>query len=111
MTANSLKASNPAGVWGADTPVNRDGFYPSIKTTLKPVTRVNYLPERDADKSPILECIDLGISFGGLGKHNHNIYVETSSSTTTTARPAPSATPTASTSRTSPSRTPSAASR
>ena len=74
MTANSLKASNPAGVWGADTPVNRDGFYPSIRTTLKPVTRVNYLPERDADKSPILECIDLGISFGGLkAVENFNI--------------------------------------
>ena len=24
------------------------------------------LPERDLDKSPVLECVDLGISFGGL---------------------------------------------
>ena len=24
------------------------------------------IPERDIDKSPILECINLGIQFGGL---------------------------------------------
>ena len=66
MTAGSLKVQNPNGVWGADTELNRDGFYPSLKTPLKPVTRVNYLPERDADKTPVLECIDLGITFGGL---------------------------------------------
>ena len=37
------------------------------KTKLIPVVRSTaYLPERDADKSPILECIDLGITFGGL---------------------------------------------
>ena len=66
MTAGSLRVLNPQNVWGAETELNRDGFYPSLHTTLKPVTRVNYLPERDADKTPILECIDLGISFGGL---------------------------------------------
>ena len=33
---------------------------------LVPVARVSYLPERDADKSAVLECIDLGITFGGL---------------------------------------------
>ena len=66
MTAGSLRVLNPGNVWGAETELNRDGFYPSLHTTLKPVTRVNYLPERDADKTPILECIDLGISFGGL---------------------------------------------
>ena len=66
MTAGSLKVLNPQGVWGAETELDRSGFYPSLKTPLKPVTRVNYLPERDADKSPILECIDLGITFGGL---------------------------------------------
>ena len=66
MTSGSLKVLNPQGVWGADTELNRDGFYPSLKTTLKPVTRTNYLPERDADKTPVLECIDLGITFGGL---------------------------------------------
>ena len=37
------------------------------KTKLVPVTREPaLLPERDADKSPVLECIDLGITFGGL---------------------------------------------
>ena len=66
MTAGSLRVLNPGNVWGAETELNRDGFYPSLHTTLKPVSRVNYLPERDADKTPILECIDLGISFGGL---------------------------------------------
>ena len=66
MTAGSLRVLNPQNVWGAETELNRDGFYPSLHTTLKPVSRVNYLPERDADKTPILECIDLGISFGGL---------------------------------------------
>ena len=38
----------------------------STKTKLVPVVRTNYLPERDADKSPVLECINLGIDFGGL---------------------------------------------
>ena len=33
---------------------------------LVPVHRTWYVPERDADKAPILECINLGISFGGL---------------------------------------------
>ena len=37
------------------------------KTKLVPVVRnTAYLPERDADKSPVLECIDLGVTFGGL---------------------------------------------
>ena len=37
------------------------------KTKLVPVSREPaLLPERDADKSPVLECIDLGITFGGL---------------------------------------------
>ena len=31
-----------------------------------PVQRPAIIPERDADKSPILECIGLGIDFGGL---------------------------------------------
>ena len=30
------------------------------------VQREARIPERDADKSPILECIGLGIDFGGL---------------------------------------------
>ena len=37
------------------------------KTKLIPVSREPaLLTERDADKSPVLECIDLGITFGGL---------------------------------------------
>ena len=37
------------------------------KTKLVPVLREPaLLTERDADKSPVLECIDLGITFGGL---------------------------------------------
>ena len=35
------------------------------KTKLVPVLREPaLLTERDADKSPVLECIDLGITFG-----------------------------------------------
>lgn len=33
---------------------------------LVPVPSTNIIPERDADKSPILECRHLGIDFGGL---------------------------------------------
>ena len=40
------------------------------KTKLVPVNRsVALLPERDASISPILECIDLGVTFGGLNAH------------------------------------------
>ncbi|MCI8538769.1 MAG: ABC transporter ATP-binding protein [Oscillospiraceae bacterium] len=35
-------------------------------TKLVPVPSTNRIPERDADKSPILECRHLGIDFGGL---------------------------------------------
>ena len=38
--------------------------YPKPK--LVPVPSTNIIPERDADKSPILECRHLGIDFGGL---------------------------------------------
>jgi len=38
--------------------------YPKPK--LVPVPSTNMIPERDADKSPILECRHLGIDFGGL---------------------------------------------
>lgn len=38
--------------------------YPKPK--LVPVPSTNIVPERDADKSPILECSRLGIDFGGL---------------------------------------------
>ena len=39
---------------------------PKNKTKLVPIPSVNMIPERDIDKRPILECINLGISFGGL---------------------------------------------
>ncbi len=35
-------------------------------TKLVPVPSTNIIPERDIDKSPILECQHLGIDFGGL---------------------------------------------
>ena len=41
---------------------------------LIPVPSVNMIPERDIDKRPILECINLGINFGGLAAvENFNI--------------------------------------
>lgn len=44
------------------------------ETVLVPLPSVNMIPERDADKSPVLECINLGISFGGLkAVENFNI--------------------------------------
>ena len=33
---------------------------------LVPVPGTAFLTERDMDKAPILECINLGITFGGL---------------------------------------------
>ncbi len=36
------------------------------ETKLVPVPSVNKVPERDVNKSPILECRNLGIDFGGL---------------------------------------------
>ena len=43
------------------------GFIKPEKTKLVPVQRsVAYLPERDLGKQPILECVNLGITFGGL---------------------------------------------
>ena len=62
MTAGSLRAINPQGIFAAELSENA----PAKKTKLVPVIRTSYLPERDADKTPILECIDLGIAFGGL---------------------------------------------
>ena len=62
MTAGSLRVVNPQGVFAAELSENA----PARKTRLVPVIRTSYLPERDADKTPILECIDLGITFGGL---------------------------------------------
>ena len=37
-----------------------------LDTKMVPVPSVSIVPERDIDKRPILECINLGISFGGL---------------------------------------------
>ena len=47
------------------------------KTKLVPVLREPaLLTERDADKSPVLECIDLGITFGGLkAVDNFNVTI------------------------------------
>ena len=39
---------------------------PNEKPKLVPVPSTNKIPERDADKTPILECRRLGIDFGGL---------------------------------------------
>ena len=39
---------------------------PKTPTKLVPIPSVNMIPERDIDKRPILECINLGINFGGL---------------------------------------------
>ena len=36
------------------------------KTKLVPIPSTNMLPERDIGKRPILECVGLGITFGGL---------------------------------------------
>ena len=41
-------------------------IHPKTQTKLVPIPSVNMIPERDIDKRPILECINLGISFGGL---------------------------------------------
>ena len=41
-------------------------IHPKNQTKLVPIPSVNMIPERDIDKRPILECINLGISFGGL---------------------------------------------
>ena len=47
------------------------------KTKLVPVSREPaLLTERDAGKSPVLECIDLGITFGGLkAVDNFNVTI------------------------------------
>ncbi|HCI68690.1 MAG TPA: ABC transporter ATP-binding protein, partial [Oscillibacter sp.] len=39
-----------------------------MKTRAKLVNRQStvLLPERDIDKSPVLECVGLGVTFGGL---------------------------------------------
>ena len=36
------------------------------KTKLVPIPSTNMVPERDVGKRPILECVGLGITFGGL---------------------------------------------
>ena len=62
MTPGSLRVLNSEDVWDAKTELQ--GKFK--RDPLVPITRTSYIPERDADKTPILECIDLGISFGGL---------------------------------------------
>ena len=41
-------------------------IHPKTQTKLVPIPSVNMIPERDIDKRPILECVGLGITFGGL---------------------------------------------
>ena len=41
-------------------------FANPMKTKLVPIPTKSLVPERDVNKRPILECINLGISFGGL---------------------------------------------
>ena len=54
-----------------------EGLTENEKAMLVPVSRVPaLLSERDADKSPVLECIDLGITFGGLkAVDNFNVTI------------------------------------
>ena len=40
---------------------------------LVPMPSEAYIPQRDLDKTPILECRHLGIDFGGLTAVNDNI--------------------------------------
>lgn len=48
----------------SSTKRNRPGL--ESVSPVVPVQTTYYVPERDIDKSPILQCINLGISFGGL---------------------------------------------
>ncbi len=61
MTAGSLRVMN-SNVWDPNAKLEQKGN----REPLVPITRTGYVPKRDADKTPILECIDLGITFGGL---------------------------------------------
>ena len=48
----------------------------TAKTKLVPVPSPNMIPDRDIDKRPILECINLGITFGGLkAVENFNLTI------------------------------------
>ena len=38
----------------------------STETKFVPMPSMSMLPERDADKEPVLEVVKLGIDFGGL---------------------------------------------
>lgn len=61
------------------------------KAKLVPVSREPaLLTERDADKSPVLECIDLGITFGGLkAVDNFNVTIGRTEITASSARTVP----------------------
>ena len=48
----------------SETKKRREGL--ETVSPVVPVQTTYYVPERDVDKSPILQCINLGISFGGL---------------------------------------------
>ena len=61
MTEGSLRVLNPHNIWTAERLSRVPGVTPVV-----PVTNTYYIPERDMGKTPILQCIDLGITFGGL---------------------------------------------
>ena len=43
---------------------------------LVPIPSGAMVPDRDVDKSPILECINLGVTFGGLkAVENFNLTI------------------------------------
>ena len=49
---------------------------PRERTRLVPVPSTGIIPERDIGKRPILECINLGITFGGLkAVENFNLTI------------------------------------
>jgi len=50
----------------SNTPKNKRKPGLESVSPVVPVQTTYYVPERDVDKSPILQCINLGISFGGL---------------------------------------------
>ena len=62
MTVGNLKIARPQQLWG----VNLSDETRRAITPVVPVTNTYYIPPRDMDKTPILQCVDLGISFGGL---------------------------------------------
>ena len=59
-------AKRGEGVGTVPAAQTEPGAKPDAKTKMVPVPSDSIIPERDADKSPVLECRHLGIDFGGL---------------------------------------------